>query len=479
MQHPSANTLSVTRHRSGLGQEGTHDRVVADDERGVFALVSAFPRDERGMRAANLVADVLDEGAGHFLSTLDDLAAGRAPAIRFKEVLMQGLEAASATVRKMVRKGEEIPPPHVSATLILVHGGQAIVGHLGASRAYLLHRDKIIRLTRTDDSGANQASDPTLSPNPTLEALPSGDNSSATSFIGQAEPLNVDAIAFRIPRGDRLVILSPGLSGGLRGEAVRDLARANPQPDDLANVLMEHAGAAAGRSDVACVVTNISERRAAAPISEMGPPGETRPDLQAVSVDGPVELAPSRRTRGTLHFRPVTRSLSVPPAALGAVARETSTGPVKVRKVRSTHERIEHGVGHWTQIPLFAGLGDERLQRLHDLMAPITIHAEEPLYTAGEEADRLFILINGRLKELGGGEVIRLIEPMAVIGETALIEGYRRRSTMAATKLSRLMSLRVSQLHEVLASDHGLGVALFHNLSSLLAERLWKAGLGA
>src|SRR5687768_12317943 len=62
-----------------------------------------------------------------------------------------------------------------------------------------------------------------------------------------------------------------------------------------------------------------------------------------------------------------------------------------------------------------------------DLLA---IPADRPLFVAGGEADRTFVLIEGRAKILVGDTVVEEAGPGALLGEMALIDQSPRSATV-------------------------------------------------
>ena len=470
------NTHSAARHRAGLGQSGHHDRAVADDARGLFAVVSAWPRTELGFRAAELVTDTLVERAGELQRVLAGMSTGRIPAARFKEILQGELRTLSGAVRRLAKLGDESAPV-ASLTLLLVRGEHVVVGHVGSTRGYLLRKDQVIRLTPTqadENRRPSQAATGKPRRHITKEAVAPKMRSAAVSLLGQAEPLEVEAIAFRIPRHDRMVLLSTAMSQATTGHEIHEISSMYTEPEDYADAIVEQFGAKCGQGDVACVVSTTIERRTGArAISET-----TLHDLQAVGTEGPMEITKAGPHRETFFFKPaLVEKLRASVDDTGTHPRPTGVHPAQDQPAVAPHGRahsapvLQSGAPRWQKIPLFTGLNEGRLEILESLMVPLTVHPGEPLFVEGEGAERLYILTAGRLKECVGGRIVRKLEPAAVVGETALIVNHRRTTAVEPTTLSKVMSIRATQLRERLEGDPVMATMLFHNLAASLAER--------
>lgn len=60
----------------------------------------------------------------------------------------------------------------------------------------------------------------------------------------------------------------------------------------------------------------------------------------------------------------------------------------------------------------------------------LIIPADRPLFTEGGEADRIFVLLEGRVKILVGDTVVEEAGPGALLGEMALIDHAPRSATV-------------------------------------------------
>jgi CRP/FNR family cyclic AMP-dependent transcriptional regulator len=90
------------------------------------------------------------------------------------------------------------------------------------------------------------------------------------------------------------------------------------------------------------------------------------------------------------------------------------------------------------RLPLFKGLGDEALQALRGVVRPRNCKDAEVLFTEGDRARDMFILLAGNVsiyKRLPDGreECLATLVPGALVGELALIDGQPRSASARVT----------------------------------------------
>lgn len=123
-------------------------------------------------------------------------------------------------------------------------------------------------------------------------------------------------------------------------------------------------------------------------------------------------------------------------------------------------------------------LDSETILHLATEMEEVRLGRGEVLIRQGEEGDRLFVLLRGRLTatlERAGEEdqILREIEPGDLVGEVALLAGGERTATVRADQSSILASLTRASLDRLLERNPDTGAAL----TSMIAERLRRSQL--
>ena len=126
--------------------------------------------------------------------------------------------------------------------------------------------------------------------------------------------------------------------------------------------------------------------------------------------------------------------------------------------------------------PLFSALDDEAAESLLQSMVSLKLNKGQVLFKEGQEGDRLFVIVQGKIKlgtASGDGRenLLSILGPGEMFGELSLFDPEPRASTAPAVTDSRLVSL---------AHDAVIGLVTSHPQTSLellrrLAQRLRKS----
>jgi CRP/FNR family transcriptional regulator, cyclic AMP receptor protein len=96
--------------------------------------------------------------------------------------------------------------------------------------------------------------------------------------------------------------------------------------------------------------------------------------------------------------------------------------------------------------PLFAALDEEAAQALRASMTPLTVDKGDVLFREGEPGDRLFVVVDGKIK-LGASSsdgretLLAVLGPAEMFGELSLFDPGLRTSTATALTPASLMGL--------------------------------------
>lgn len=140
-------------------------------------------------------------------------------------------------------------------TMVLFHGSQALVGHIGDSRLYRLRDQKLTQITNDHSLVGEQVRMGKLSPeaarvHPTRHIL--------SRVMGSRQFVVPDIFATELQPGDVLLLCSDGLSGMIEDQQLEKLLTSSSVPQ-AAKTLVTAANRAGGKDNSTVVVARIEQ----------------------------------------------------------------------------------------------------------------------------------------------------------------------------------------------------------------------------
>ncbi len=123
-------------------------------------------------------------------------------------------------------------------------------------------------------------------------------------------------------------------------------------------------------------------------------------------------------------------------------------------------------------LPLFAGLDDDTLRRIHGLVAEIDVPAGQTFVQAGDAASGMFVIEEGSVIVEGRGHVEIELGPGEFVGELALLvpDSVRSARVRAVTDV-RCLAIGAGDFMQLLDDEPRIALAML----PVVAERLWRA----
>jgi signal transduction histidine kinase len=157
--------------------------------------------------------------------------------------------------------------------------------------------------------------------------------------------------------------------------------------------------------------------------------------------------------------------------------------------VTHAHLPDDEIVARLRETPLFAGVDDAPLRNLVAEGEIVDLEPGEVLIREGDEADALFVVLDGELevtRRSGGSRIpLAVVGPGALQGEIAALEGGRRLATVAATRAAEVLRIPVHALRDLLATGPDVSLAVVRTavmrlraMEATLREREKLAALG-
>jgi protein phosphatase len=301
---------------TGLVRSNNEDSYLVDDEHVLYAIADGMGGHRGGEVASRTAIEAL-----------------RAAISRGQPVNDAIVQANTAVIERASGDSELAGMGTTMTAAVVAGGRQLLIGHVGDSRAYLLHDGTMRRITDDHSLVEELVREGRLTPEQ-AEAHPQ--RAIVTRALGVDADVQVDVYTVEVAVGDRVLLCSDGLTTMVRDRDVERLARSEPDPQRAAEVLVEAANRAGGEDNTSVVVIDVLEVDAAvlpdpellaAPVAVATGPRPMPPAPEPVAPP-----PPSRRHRESLGrrvwgalllFVPLVLVLGIAFAGVGWYARRS------------------------------------------------------------------------------------------------------------------------------------------------------------
>jgi len=245
-------------------------------------------------------------------------------AVRFarRKAVRRAFAAANGAVHARAQtEGAGTPGMGATAVAVLLRGARIMVAHVGDSRAYLFDRTgQCQRLTRDHSLVQRLVDRGVLSP---AQAQTHPDAGVIERAVGHARDIEVD-IGPWLPlrNGDRILVCSDGLCGYTQDAEIAAVLRANADPQEAADRLVELALAKGGEDNITVQVIRyegVPGHGAMRPVDYLAVVLTTAAASTAAILVSQVYLAPAMLREGDAALRRQAEVLRRPMAEMNAL----------------------------------------------------------------------------------------------------------------------------------------------------------------
>jgi protein phosphatase len=229
----------------GLTHPGNEDRWLALADRGLYLVSDGMADALAPQMAVDLLPDLLLPR----LAGVGDLADPRAA-----EGVRMALTELSDRIREEGWRRPEAGEPGATVVLALVRGGQALVAHLGDSRAYLWRAGRLEQLTRDHTRVRRLLDSGRISPE---EAARYRSGGGPVRYLGMAGPAVPDLRRLDLRPGDQLLLCSDGLTGMVSDADLLAVLDRRLPPEEACRLLIAAANQAGGKDNVTALVLAV------------------------------------------------------------------------------------------------------------------------------------------------------------------------------------------------------------------------------
>jgi protein phosphatase len=236
----------------GRRRDSNEDDFLLEPGRGVYAVADGMGGHAAGEIASRLAIETLQE-----VLNRDGNAGGTMNADDAAGWLRDAVIEANRRICDSIRLHED--RRGMGTTVVaLVHSGQdAVVGHVGDSRLYLLRGDELIRMT-SDHSWVNEQVKLGLMNDDAAQRHPM--RNIVTRALGSRPDVLVDLTSVQVEPGDVFLLCSDGLNTMLSDEQIQAvLLERRRDPEAACRALVEEANRHGGEDNVTVVVARVAE----------------------------------------------------------------------------------------------------------------------------------------------------------------------------------------------------------------------------
>ncbi len=233
------NDLQITS--AGLTDIGNvrdhnEDAFAINNDLGLFIVADGVGGEQAGEIASSLIAESLPLFVKKTLQAL--------PPEPDEEEIAAALGRCIQETNRLVHERSSAVPQWqgMASTLVtcLVRGTTACIAHIGDSRAYLLKRKALKRLT-TDHSLSH----------------PCHFRNVITRSIGSMEEVSADIACHTIEPGDKILLCSDGLTNALDDNRIGTIMRKEKDPNKACRALVNEANDSGGYDNITVVLISV------------------------------------------------------------------------------------------------------------------------------------------------------------------------------------------------------------------------------
>ncbi len=224
---------------TGRVRSNNEDSVLVDDEGPLYAVADGMGGHRGGEVASRTAIE------------------GLRAAIANGRPVNEAISKANDAVLERAAGDDELSGMGTTMTAVVVAGPrQLLVGHVGDSRAYVLHDGALRRVTEDHSLVEELVREGRLTQE---QAEVHPQRAIVTRALGVDADVEVDLYTLEVAPRDRVILCSDGLTTMVRENDIERMARAEADPQRLAETLVDAANTAGGEDNTSVVVIDVVE----------------------------------------------------------------------------------------------------------------------------------------------------------------------------------------------------------------------------
>lgn len=246
------------RTECGPVRDNNEDALLLDAEMRIFVVADGMGGHAAGEVASDMAvrtvhAVLIGSGDPDETRLVRDVDV-EDPAEVMRERLRYAMNQASVLIRRMSDDQPETRGMGTTVVVLVLDGDMAHLAHVGDSRAYLLRKGELIRLTRDHTVVQQEIDAGRLTPE-LARLLPH--RNILTQSVGFHGPVEPDTATRPLEKGDVFLLCSDGVTDALDDDAILRVLR-DRAVDEMADALTEASMAAGAEDNVTVAIVSAS-----------------------------------------------------------------------------------------------------------------------------------------------------------------------------------------------------------------------------
>ena len=253
----AARYRSSARTDVGMKREHNEDSFLVNEDLGLYVVCDGMGGHAGGETASRLAVQTIERELLSARLRPEDPFSAAAPLTEtpLAGALREAVEGACAAVFRSSRANPELNGMGTTCISLLLKDGQALIGHVGDSRVYLVRGEDVWQLSEDHSLVNEQVRAGLLTPD---EAKHSRLKNIITRSVGFEEDVLVDVIGVETRPGDKFLLCSDGLSNLIETEEIRD-ALIETELAEVPQKLIELANSRGGDDNITVVAVQRVE----------------------------------------------------------------------------------------------------------------------------------------------------------------------------------------------------------------------------
>jgi PPM family protein phosphatase len=242
-------TLTHAGHSiSGQVRTQNQDRWFSDPRDRIYLVADGIDGNPEGALAATIVAETLPQ---LIKQKIRDFSAP------FHQFPLQDLiTELSDRLHQEIHHQPQLEGMGSTVVVALIHRRQALIGHLGDSRAYLWRQNTLQQITQDHSLlqlllDRRELSSKEIAHHPSRHQL--------TRYVGMAQTPQPDIHIVELVEGDLILLCSDGLSNMLSHDQMLTILNEQSSPQVCCQRCVEWANTLGGKDNITCIVIKVLE----------------------------------------------------------------------------------------------------------------------------------------------------------------------------------------------------------------------------